>query len=66
MRLVVDLRTDADGRPAGSIRVDDQATAEPFGDWLDLVRVLEDCIDRIRATGGPAGDHSPHQNKEHR
>jgi hypothetical protein len=48
VRLVLDLSTDSEGRPVGSLRINSAAEAEAFGDWLDLLRLLEVCIDESR------------------
>jgi hypothetical protein len=47
MRLIVDVDTDAAGRPAGTVHVDGHPAAG-FEDWLDLLRVLEAWIDASR------------------
>jgi hypothetical protein len=52
MRLVIDLRPDTHGRPVGTVRIDKTPKPEPFSDWLDLLRVLEACIEQHRQTRG--------------
>ena len=46
MRVVIDLGVDADGRPVGTIRVEEQLP-EHFADWFGLLRVLEACIGHL-------------------
>jgi hypothetical protein len=46
MRVLIDLRADADGRPVGTICLDEQPPEE-FADWLDLLRVLEACVNHL-------------------
>lgn len=45
MRLLIDLTTDRDGRPVGTFAVAGEHRAVEFADWLDLLRLLERCID---------------------
>ena len=40
MRLLVEFETDPAGRPVGTVTADHDA-AEPFADWLDLLRLLD-------------------------
>jgi hypothetical protein len=44
VRVIIDFETDPAGRPAGRLRTG-AGGEEPFEDWLDLLRVLEACID---------------------
>jgi hypothetical protein len=45
VRLVIELDADSKGRPQGNLQAD-QGERAPFEDWLDLLRLLEGCIDR--------------------
>jgi hypothetical protein len=51
MRLLIDLDTDAAGRPVGKMWSEPTGDCN-FADWLDLLRLLERCIER------PPPDHS--------
>lgn len=44
MRVIIDLDTDDTGRPAGNARAEG-STEQAFADWLELLRILEVCID---------------------
>lgn len=56
--MILDLRTDSDGRPTGNLQAD-QDHPSRFGDWLDLLRLLEGCINRaITDPGGIGGARS--------
>jgi hypothetical protein len=57
MRIVVDLFTDSNGRPVGTMRLSDRCD-EPFSDWLDLLRLLERCVDQQRARAPESDDGS--------
>jgi hypothetical protein len=47
MHLVVDLSTDSEGRPVGTLHVVDRAS-EPFTDWLELLHLIDRCVDEER------------------
>jgi hypothetical protein len=49
VRVVIHLDTDQAGRPVGLLCAE-TAPQERFSDWLDLLRVLEGCIQRARHT----------------
>lgn len=53
MRVVIDLRADADGRPTGTIRPEEQLPEERFADWLDLLRALETCVNHLHKENPP-------------
>jgi hypothetical protein len=55
VRVVIHLDTDPAGRPVGVLCAE-TAPQERFSDWLDLLRVLEGCIQRARHT--THSDHS--------
>jgi hypothetical protein len=42
VQVLVEIRSDVDGRVHGSVTRPD-GVAAPFAGWLDLLRLLEDC-----------------------
>jgi hypothetical protein len=51
VRVILDLDTDGHGRPVGCLQADQEHVTE-FGDWLELLRLLEACIDRAKTGAG--------------
>jgi hypothetical protein len=49
--VILDLDTDGHGRPMGCLQADQEHVTE-FGDWLELLRLLEACIDRAKTGAG--------------
>jgi hypothetical protein len=55
LRLILDVQLTPDGHIEGAVRADHLAAERPFHGVIELVGLLEECLDRTAGPNRPAG-----------